>query len=281
MHFACGGAAALRELESGPFDAIVTDMRMPGVDGEAVLVAARARCPGAVRVILSGQTDSAVVRRTVRLAHQFLSKPCGADELRECLQTLLGLLSPMNERLRDVVCVVGHIPISSASRARLTERFERPNLDTRAITRCVEQDSALAAKLLHVANAGFFAARQAVTSVERAVAVLGTETVLAIALSLEVCDETAPAGRLLKSSLAPAGAGEKPFLGGVLPGLGKRVLLSQFGDDYAELLGRVGADPTLRLEELELQRFGVSHEAVGTNLAGLWGISPALANAMP
>lgn len=286
MHFVCGGAAALAVLESGRFDAIVTDMRMPGTDGEAVLLAARTRYPGTVRIILSGQTDAAVVRRTIRAAHQFLSKPCDADELRECLQRLLGVTAPMGQRMRDLVCAVGHIPISPSSVARLRELFEKPTLDTTEIVACIEQDCALAAKLLHVASAGFFAARQEVTSVQRAVAVLGTETILGIALSMEVCDENEHARRFLKHSLATgplrvrAVDGEEPSLGRARHGLGKLVLLTRFGDDYADLLKRVDAAPSLRLEELELHRFGVSHEAVGTNLAGLWGISPALAAAM-
>src|SRR4051812_44920496 len=75
-HFVDGGAAALSALESETYDVVVTDMRMPGVDGAAVLNAARERDPSIVRIVLSGQADEAAALRVVRVAHQFLAKPC-------------------------------------------------------------------------------------------------------------------------------------------------------------------------------------------------------------
>src|SRR5215217_6257296 len=74
--FADGGAAALLQLETESFDVVVTDMRMPSVDGAAVLNAVKDRAPGTVRIVLSGQADEAAAMRVVGVAHQFLAKPC-------------------------------------------------------------------------------------------------------------------------------------------------------------------------------------------------------------
>lgn len=54
MAFASGGAAALSLLEAAPFDVIVSDMRMPGMDGAALLKVVRAKYPNVLRIILSG-----------------------------------------------------------------------------------------------------------------------------------------------------------------------------------------------------------------------------------
>ena len=63
MRFALGGEAGLRELGAAPCDVIVTDMRMPGMDGLALLGEVRQHHPQAARLVLSGHADlDAVVR---------------------------------------------------------------------------------------------------------------------------------------------------------------------------------------------------------------------------
>jgi HD-like signal output (HDOD) protein len=116
-----------------------------------------------------------------------------------------------------------------------------------------------------------------VSSVKGAVLLLGVETVRAIALSMEVCEEAALTTRRPPFPATVQARDVEASADGVLPdgglALGKRVLLDRFGRDYSELLGDADADPTLDLAGLELERFGVSHAAVGMRLAGLWGLS--------
>jgi len=81
MHFAIGGEAALAALEQAPFDVIVSDMRMPDVDGLMLLTAARERWPRMTRLVLSGYTDMEAVLRSTSVAHQILAKPCDPAEL--------------------------------------------------------------------------------------------------------------------------------------------------------------------------------------------------------
>jgi DNA-binding NtrC family response regulator len=75
MRFVDSGHAALDAMENERFDAVVTDMRMPGMDGAELLAEVRRRDSGVVRVILSGYSDAESVMRTVGPAHQFLAKP--------------------------------------------------------------------------------------------------------------------------------------------------------------------------------------------------------------
>ncbi|HEY4481440.1 MAG TPA: response regulator, partial [Candidatus Brocadiaceae bacterium] len=60
MKFATSGQKALDMLSKSPFDVIVTDMRMTGMDGAQLLREVMKRYPGVVRIILSGQTDQDV-----------------------------------------------------------------------------------------------------------------------------------------------------------------------------------------------------------------------------
>jgi YesN/AraC family two-component response regulator len=81
MHFAQGGEAALRACNLYRFDAVISDMRMPGMDGAALLMHIQRILPRAARLILSGYSDASHRRRADQVAHRILAKPCDVDEL--------------------------------------------------------------------------------------------------------------------------------------------------------------------------------------------------------
>src|ERR1017187_5896099 len=83
--FANGGEAALRMLEAHPCDVVVTDMRMPGMDGAQLLEQVRDRFPGVVRIVLSGYCEMESTLRAVPVAHQFLQKPCDSASLLQSI----------------------------------------------------------------------------------------------------------------------------------------------------------------------------------------------------
>lgn len=83
--FADGGEQALRVLQDQAVDVVVTDMRMPVMDGAAFLAEVARRHPGLGRIILSGQSDREASRRAEGVAHLFLSKPCDLPRLREAV----------------------------------------------------------------------------------------------------------------------------------------------------------------------------------------------------
>jgi response regulator RpfG family c-di-GMP phosphodiesterase len=89
VHTATSGADGLRLLaESGPFALVVSDMRMPNMDGAQFLAKAREKSPNTVRMILSGQSDLEATIAAVNEGHiyRFLSKPCPADKLLAAIE---------------------------------------------------------------------------------------------------------------------------------------------------------------------------------------------------
>jgi DNA-binding NtrC family response regulator len=93
MVFAIGGEAALAELEHGAFDVIVSDMRMPGIDGAALLEEVKDRSPTTIRIMLSGSVDQDVITRATYAVDELLGKPCDARTLRATIDRLLNLRS--------------------------------------------------------------------------------------------------------------------------------------------------------------------------------------------
>jgi len=85
MVFAVGGQRALEELRASCFDAVVTDMRMPDIDGAALLTAVMEECPATARILLTGYSDGDELARVQPAVDELLSKPCGAKALREAI----------------------------------------------------------------------------------------------------------------------------------------------------------------------------------------------------
>lgn len=83
-------AAAIRELEmNGPFGVIVSDLRMPGMDGISLLEHVRDKYPETIRILLSGTVDMAAAVRAVNTGgiQRLLLKPTPADELERTLDS--------------------------------------------------------------------------------------------------------------------------------------------------------------------------------------------------
>src|SRR5262245_52893843 len=74
MEFVSTGKAALEILAQSGFDVIVSDLRMPEMDGSQLLTEVRRRFPRMVRILLTGETERESVVLGLRVAHQRLTK---------------------------------------------------------------------------------------------------------------------------------------------------------------------------------------------------------------
>src|ERR1700677_1380869 len=89
IYTAASGAEGLRVLsESAPFALVVSDMRMPAMNGAQFLARVREHAPDTVRMILSGQADLQATIAAVNEGgiYRFLSKPCPSDQLLLAVQ---------------------------------------------------------------------------------------------------------------------------------------------------------------------------------------------------
>jgi response regulator RpfG family c-di-GMP phosphodiesterase len=93
VHTANSGAEALELLVSVPVAVVVSDMRMPQMDGATFLARVRAHHPDAVRILLTGQTDTQAAIKAVNEGqiYRFLTKPCPSDVLLEEISSAVEL----------------------------------------------------------------------------------------------------------------------------------------------------------------------------------------------
>ncbi len=87
---AVSGAQGLAILQKrGPFAVVISDMRMPGMNGAEFLAQVREKAPGTVRMLLTGYSDMKAAMDAVNRGRilQFLTKPCERDVLIEAINT--------------------------------------------------------------------------------------------------------------------------------------------------------------------------------------------------
>jgi len=89
MVFALGGEAALDEVRKQPFDVVVSDQGMPGIDGMTLLSTINAEHPETALVLLSGHVDIASIACALPML-RLLTKPCDTATLREAIKRSIG-----------------------------------------------------------------------------------------------------------------------------------------------------------------------------------------------
>jgi CheY-like chemotaxis protein len=293
MTFVASGGEALAVLAASPQDVIVSDMRMPGMDGVSLLRRVQAEHPATARLVLSGQTEPDAARRVVHVAHQFLSKPCDGHLLRQAIErvcTLPDLLASAHGRttplaLREAVGGVAQLPLDPALRARLLD----PAATVEEMAAAVERDPGMTAKLLQLASSALFGALHPVADLEAAMGALGGETIRQLARAPQSEEVAVALGPLGERAVRAAGLvrrllGDHPqaplaVAACLLQDVGLLVLASRLPD----LLDEVNAAATRAGRpswQVERQLLGVTHAEIGAYLLGLWGLPPALVEAV-
>jgi len=134
---AASGADGLRMLSAeGPFALVVSDMRMPLMNGAQFLAKVREQAPETVRMILSGQADLQATIAAVNDGHiyRFLSKPCPTDQLLGAIDDGLRqyrlltaekvlLEQTLNGSVQMLIEILGMVQPAASARAARLQRY--------------------------------------------------------------------------------------------------------------------------------------------------------------
>ncbi|MEM7167289.1 MAG: response regulator [Planctomycetota bacterium] len=291
MEFLSDSYRVMRVLEEQQFDVMVTDIRMPGMDGMMLLNHLQKNHPKIVRIVLTGHTELEAALRALPVAHQFLSKPCDPATLRKVIDRACSLNELLgSEAVRNIVGGIGTLPSLPDVYGQLLDLLAQPDVSAKEVSEVIEADMALCAKILQLTNSAYIGLSRPITTLRNAVAYLGTNMIKNIVLSSEVhrwvAEEQLPRGfspeRLQRHSflcarLIPKLVHDVPFMedaitAAILLDIGQLVLATQLKDQFTVVLeaARVSETP---LHTLETEMLGVSHAEVGAYLLGLWGLS--------
>jgi HD-like signal output (HDOD) protein/ActR/RegA family two-component response regulator len=301
MTFVESGDEALQVLDREPYDVIITDMRMPKMDGAQLLEEVKRRHPAMVRMVLSGQSSREAVLRSLSPTHQYMSKPCDPQDLKIKLAQAFAMRDLLeNPKLKALVSGLKSIPSLPAVYDELMQELQSEDSSTARVGTIIAKDAGMTAKILQIANSAFLGLRCHISNPAQAVCMIGMDMVRALVVSVHVFSqfeakpsvssrwedlwEHSVAVASLSKRIAAAQKSikvvlEDSFTAGLLHDVGKIILLAEMPAEYADILNRL-VDRSLSLAELERDKIGCTHADVGAYLIGIWGLPHTLTQAV-
>ncbi len=301
MEFVSSGDEALGLMSLREFDAVVTDMRMPGMSGADLLDTIQKQWPGAVRIVLSGQADRETVMQAIAPAHQFLSKPCDPEQLRSVLENTLALSDLLqNTSLKCFISNIKSIPSLPLLYQQVTSELRSEDPSTSRIGEIIAQDMAMTAKLLQIVNSAAYGIRAQISEPKQAAVYLGLDTIRALVLSLSIFSAFDPHllgpgqaeqlwehafsvskfARVIATCEGIGGRDLDPYISaGLLHDIGKLIMASAGPENYRRIVATATSTGT-RLDALEFEEFGCTHAEVGAYLLGVWGLPNEIVEAV-
>ncbi|MGD8740330.1 MAG: response regulator [Desulfobacterales bacterium] len=293
MTFTSSSKEALDILGTGSFDVIVSDLRMPEMDGMQLLAEVKSKHPQVVRIILSGQVEQESTFKSVQVAHQSLSKPCDADILKHTLNKLFGLRNLLeDESIKRIVSQTETLPSLPEVYTDVISELQSADPSVQKVAEIISADLAMTAKILQVVNSAFFGLVRKINNPREAVMLLGTETIKALVLSVKIFSQfnhkkfawfnfdelfnhsmsvSMFAQTISKQEHLDQTLVNNSLMAGMFHDLGKLILVANFQEPYQKVLTEAGKTRQ-NLWDLEIERFGTSHAEIGAYLMGLWGL---------
>jgi HD-like signal output (HDOD) protein/CheY-like chemotaxis protein len=282
-----GGAAALEEIERERFDAVISDMRMPGIDGAELLRRVKLSQPHALRIMLSGQMDESAAVRAAATAHRFLTKPCDSETLVAMLSQALNLRAQLKSpKMYECIGGMSGLPSLPESCFALNRVLEDEKVALCDVARIVEHDVGMSAKVLQLVNSAFFGLSRRIANVDEAVRNLGLNALRSLVRAQALFQELSrgevalfraeEARSLLAAQFAQRFALELPahdvgVTAAMLHNVGRLALIARLpAEQRANADFARAHDSTV--EEAERARLGVTHAEIGAYLLGLWGL---------
>lgn len=199
----------------------------------------------------------------------------------------------MDQTLLERILRSPKLPTLPAIAVRILDLTQDVNVSISALASTIENDQAIAARVLRTVNSSFYGLRRSCSSINQAVVLLGLASVKTLALSFSLVstlrkrgeDEfdhvaywrrsiySAVAGRIIARQAGLARY-EEAFLGGLLQDIGMMAMYQTLGERYIKVVSAVPEHRALlrhELAELELQ-----HPEVGAMLAQRWRLPPEL-----
>lgn len=286
----CGGAALAR-MEHESFNVVLTDLRMPDMNGLELTKQISQLHPETLRVILTGQPNVESMLEAMGATHQYLSKPFDPDKLVDLLDRIEMVLSSLESpRILDLIGKCNALPPVPGIYLKIKEAVDSEKCSAREIGRILSEDPGLAAKALQIANSPLYGQRTPVPSIEQAINVLGMKTMASLALAQSLQPQSDPPEvekllrEILEHSLAVATTArglaaesnqtserDAAFTAGLLHDIGKLALLRAFPTEYLNLV-RTARESGQGIHELETSVWGGHHAGVGAYLLSVWGL---------
>ena len=280
--------AALERLKHESFDVVVTDRRMPLLDGSSLLSQVMQRSAEAMSV-LSDELEPEVFPRKAPANHQYLARAGELDVLRETITRISRMRDRMHDdNMRALIAEIDGLPAMPAVCQELNRLLAHEEYSMREVAGVVEKDPALCAKILQLVNSPFFGVGRKLTHVHDAVSYVGTSMVKNLVTSLTLwraLEGVRPAaigqlqrvharcqrvGGLARRLMGKDRArSEEAFVSGLLHDIGVTLLIAYLPERYDRISAEM-LNTGLSFYEVERSLYSIDHAELGAHLLDVW-----------
>jgi len=291
MEFVTKASDALKVMETIAYDVVISDLRMPDMDGVQFLQTVRDKHPEVIRFMLSGYMDKDLRTKAAQCVHQFVSKPCQAEQLRTLVTRALALYEHLRGcEITHVLSRIESLPVMPEVYQEVIDMFHRPSCSLRQIGQTVAKDIGMSSKILQVVNRAFYGQETKIIDPVHAVSYLGQKAAEALIITsgvfgmlptsmirqfsvMALQEHCIRVGTLAREIAKVEGLDEQDqdtaTMAGILHDAGKMVLILYFAD---ELLASIEKSRRERIPlfHVEKEQWAITHAELGGHLLDLW-----------
>ena len=301
LEFVSNVRQALTVLESSAFDAAIVDLQAPGIDAPGLFKSMMEASPTTLRLGLITPPEREAIQQVRAAVHQLLTKPCNGKVLKAVLARAFAAQDFLSDdNFKHLAGGIRSLPVLPSIYTELMQELKSEDPSLELAGQIVAKDMGLSAKILSLVNSAFFGLGRPVTHPSEAAMFLGTETLRALVLSLQVFSQFSQvrlkefsvenlwkhswtmgvlARRLCEFEEADRITADEAFIAGLLHDVGKLVLAANHPAQLEENI-KQARQKHLTLWEQEYQTFHASHAELGGYLLGTWGLSAGVVEAV-
>jgi len=289
------GAEALLHLEQHEIDLIVTDIRMPDMDGFELLSIVKDKFPKVLRVALSGFTESKTIYKLIEknIAKIYLFKPWDNFELKKNINRILEFEDVLtNNKLLELINNLDSLPVLPKLYQDLKALIDK-DASIEEVGKLVEIDQAISSKVLRLANSAFYGRKTG--SISEAIMSIGLNNLKNMVLASSIFQGSKEDMESLDKMWTHSINTNKLTLliyekllhkkiptiygsAGLLHDIGKVILHIYYNDSYKEIINKAD-DGENNLINLELDVYNVTHQDIGAYLLNWWELPHAYVEA--
>jgi len=287
------GDEALKILDSKKIDMIISDIKMPDMNGYELLQIVKSRYPATIRLVLSGYADESIIVKLIHgnVAKMCIYKPWENEKLIKTIDQVFYLNDILtSSKILNIIKNVDNLPALNYTYTKLNSLINKDcNLED--VEKIIEKDQAIATNLLRLINSAHYGTRTG--NLRQAIAYLGLNTIKNIALATSLFEEHknlriglifdanflwqhADLTNTLASYLYEKIIFKKIPLDysyiGLLHNIGKLILINNFPKEYDNIILMVVRNPNKFLYIAEKEVIGISHQEIGSYLLNWWGL---------
>ncbi len=199
----------------------------------------------------------------------------------------------MDQQLLNRVLESPRLPSLPTIALEIIDLVQQQDVDIKQIAKTIQHDPALSSKILKTVNSSFYGQAHTISTISKALVVLGLNSVKTLALGFTLVGNlrhagddldhmafwkrslyTAVAARSLAKQTRPAQQ-EEAFLGGLLQDVGMLAMAETLGAKYTQIVSSVAGEHH-KLREAEQDALGIDHAQIGGALAERWKLPPVL-----